>query len=87
MKTLLREVRESPSIYMPVPARIPAARTLTELEKLYTIELPYGLNSDHDPGQFVQVSLFGVGEAPIAFVRRPAAATAPLSCVCATWAT
>ncbi|MBK7896831.1 MAG: FAD/NAD(P)-binding protein [Anaerolineaceae bacterium] len=71
MKTLLREVRESPSIYMPVPARITAVRTLTELEKLYTIELPYGLTLDHDPGQFVQVSLFGVGEAPISICSSP----------------
>ena len=71
MKTLLREVRESPSIYMPVPARITAVRTLTELEKLYTIELPYGLTLDHDPGQFVQVSLFGVGEAPISVCSSP----------------
>ncbi len=71
MKTLLREVRESPSIYMPVPAKITAVRSLTELEKLYTIELPYGLTLDHDPGQFVQVSLFGIGEAPISICSSP----------------
>ncbi|KAA3657083.1 MAG: oxidoreductase [Chloroflexi bacterium] len=71
MKTLLREVRESPSIYMPVPAKITAVRSLTELEKLYTVELPYGLTLDHDPGQFVQVSLFGVGEAPISICSSP----------------
>ncbi len=71
MQTLLREVRESPSIYMPVPAKITAVRSLTELEKLYTIELPYGLALDHDPGQFVQVSLFGVGEAPISICSSP----------------
>lgn len=71
MKTLLREVRESPSIYMPVPAKITAVRSLTELEKLYSIELPYGLTLDHDPGQFVQVSLFGVGEAPISVCSSP----------------
>lgn len=71
MKTLLREVRESPSIYMPVPAKITAVRALTELEKLYTIELPYGLTLDHDPGQFVQVSLFGIGEAPISICSSP----------------
>lgn len=56
---------------MPVPAKITAVRTLTELEKLYTIELPYGLTLDHDPGQFVQVSLFGVGEAPISICSSP----------------
>ena len=71
MTTLLREVRESPSIYMPVPAKITAVRSLTELEKLFTIELPYGLTLDHDPGQFVQVSLFGIGEAPISICSSP----------------
>ncbi|MCP5095667.1 MAG: oxidoreductase [Chloroflexi bacterium] len=71
MKTLLREVRESPSIYMPLPAKITAVRTLTNFEKLYTVELPYGLTLDHDPGQFVQVSVFGVGEAPISICSSP----------------
>ena len=71
MKTLLREVRESPSIYMPVPAKITAVRSLTKLEKIYTVELPYGLTLDHDPGQFVQVSLFGIGEAPISICSSP----------------
>lgn len=71
MKPLLREVRESPSIYMPVPARITAVRTLTPHEKVYTITLPGGLSLDHDPGQFVQVSVFGVGEAPISVCSSP----------------
>lgn len=71
MKTLLREVRESPSIYMPIPARITAVRTLTPFEKLYTVALPPELTLDHDPGQFVQVTLFGVGEAPISICSSP----------------
>lgn len=71
MKTLLQEVRESPSIYMPVPARITAVRTLTKYEKLYTIALPPNTTLDHDPGQFVQVTLFGVGEAPISICSSP----------------
>lgn len=71
MTTLLREVRESPSIYMPVPAKITAVRSLTALEKMFTLELPYGLTLDHDPGQFVQVSLFGIGEAPISICSSP----------------
>lgn len=71
MKPLLREVRESPSIYMPILARITAVRTLTALEKVYTITLPTGLSLDHDPGQFVQVTVFGVGEAPISICSSP----------------
>ena len=71
MKPLLQEVRESPSIYMPVPARITAVRTLTQHEKLYTVSLPPNTTLDHDPGQFVQVTLFGVGEAPISICSSP----------------
>lgn len=70
-QTLLREVRESDSIYMPVLAKILAVRTMTQYEKLYTVELPGGLHLDHDPGQFVQVSVFGVGEAPISICSSP----------------
>ena len=44
---------------------------LTELEKLYRIVLPDGEALDHDPGQFVEVSLFGVGEAPISICSSP----------------
>ena len=44
---------------------------LTEHEKLFEIRLPEGESLDHDPGQFVQVSLFGVGEAPISICSSP----------------
>ncbi len=44
---------------------------LTEHEKLFEIMLPEGESLDHDPGQFVQVSLFGVGEAPISICSSP----------------
>jgi len=44
---------------------------LTEMEKLFKIILPNGESLDHDPGQFVQVSLFGVGEAPISLCSSP----------------
>jgi NAD(P)H-flavin reductase len=68
---LLEEVRQSESIYMPVPARITAVSSLTPLEKLFTIELPYGLSLDHAPGQFVELSVLGVGEAPISITSSP----------------
>jgi NAD(P)H-flavin reductase len=62
---------ENTSIYLPAPARITAVRTLTELEKLFTIELPNGLSLGHEPGQFVEMSVFGVGEAPISISSSP----------------
>ena len=71
MSMLLEEVRRSESIYMPVPARITAVTPLTPLEKLFTIELPYDLSLEHEPGQFVEVSVLGVGEAPISITSSP----------------
>jgi len=44
---------------------------LTAMEKMFEIELPGGETLDHDPGQFVEVSLFGVGEAPISICSSP----------------
>lgn len=51
--------------------RIVDVNTLTELEKLFRVELPQGETLNHDPGQFVEVSLFGVGEAPISVCSSP----------------
>jgi sulfite reductase subunit B len=59
------------SIYLPQPARILDVRPMTALEKLFTLELPNGLTLGHNPGQFVEVSVFGVGEAPISISSSP----------------
>ncbi|HOJ16580.1 MAG: FAD/NAD(P)-binding protein [Caldisericia bacterium] len=58
------------TIYTPVTATIKSVRNLTELEKLFEIELPQG-RLGHKPGQFVQVEVFGVGEAPISVTSPP----------------
>ncbi len=59
------------SLYMPVQAEIVSVRTLTRLEKLFEIRLPEGRPLGHAPGQFVQVSLPGVGECPISICSSP----------------
>jgi len=59
------------SLYLPVRARIAEVRPLTRLEKLYRIELPDGMSLQHQPGQFVEVSVLGVGEAPISISSSP----------------
>jgi len=87
MTTTLKQVLESPSIYLPTTARIVATRPMANTEKVFTIELPKGLSLNHRPGQFVGVSVLGVGEAPISISSSPAAATAPLNSVCARPAT
>jgi len=59
------------SMYIPSPARIAKVEPLTALEKLFMIELPWGQSLGHQPGQFVEVSLFGIGEAPISISSSP----------------
>jgi NAD(P)H-flavin reductase len=59
------------SIYIPSPARVARIEQLTGLEKLCTVELPWGQSLGHQPGQFVGVSILGVGEAPISISSSP----------------
>ena len=59
------------SVYRPVMARLLKVEQMTELEKLFTVELPGGRSLGNEPGQFVEVSLFGIGEAPISISSSP----------------
>ena len=59
------------STYLPEMARLTQVKQATALEKLFTIELPDGRNLGHDPGQFVMLSVLGVGEAPISITSSP----------------
>jgi sulfhydrogenase subunit gamma (sulfur reductase) len=58
-------------LFMPSMARIRKIEQMTELEKVFTIELPGDLSLGHRPGQFVEVSVLGVGEAPISISSSP----------------
>lgn len=59
------------TIYLPEPARILKVESMTEREKLFTLELVSGRSLNHQPGQFVEVSVLGVGEAPISITSSP----------------
>lgn len=59
------------SVFLPVVATIEDVTTETALEKIYTVRLPGGQNLGHVPGQFVMVSIPGVGEAPISVMSSP----------------
>jgi len=59
------------SVYRPVMARLLKVEQMTEMEKLFTLELPGGRSLGNEPGQFVEVSLFGIGEAPISISSSP----------------
>lgn len=58
-------------LYLPTLARITRVQTMTNLEKLFNLELPQGMSLGHRPGQFVEVSILGVGEAPISISSSP----------------
>ncbi|MCJ7494753.1 MAG: FAD/NAD(P)-binding protein [Deltaproteobacteria bacterium] len=59
------------SIYLPILAEIVRTEQLTKMEKLFEIKLQNGQELGHQPGQFVEVSLFGIGEAPISVSSSP----------------
>ncbi len=59
------------SIYEPLMARLTDVQQMTATEKLFRIELPGGEELGHDPGQFVMLSVLGVGEAPISVTSAP----------------
>jgi len=59
------------SIYLPEPAKLNKVEKLSENETLFEIELLERKSLNHKPGQFVEVSVFGVGEAPISVSSAP----------------
>jgi sulfhydrogenase subunit gamma (sulfur reductase) len=62
---------ELEDIYRPVMAEIKDVRRLTSMEVFYSLELPGGADLGHRPGQFVELSIFGVGEAPFSISSAP----------------
>ncbi|MGC8817233.1 MAG: FAD/NAD(P)-binding protein [Candidatus Hadarchaeum sp.] len=59
------------TIYKPEIALIKRVEVLTETERLFDLEMLSGKRLDHRPGQFVELSIFGVGEAPISISSAP----------------
>jgi NAD(P)H-flavin reductase len=59
------------SPYIPEKATIQKITQLTETEKLFLLSLDSGRSLGHAPGQFVEVSLFGIGEGPISISSPP----------------
>ncbi|MGD1075518.1 MAG: FAD/NAD(P)-binding protein, partial [Thermodesulfovibrionales bacterium] len=52
--------------------KIIRTKRMTEHEKLFEIALDGGTSLDHEPGQFIMLSLFGVGEIPVSISSSPA---------------
>jgi len=59
------------NLYLPRAAEITKVRPLTATEKLFEIRLLDGKDLGHRPGQFVELSILGIGEAPISVTSSP----------------
>jgi sulfite reductase subunit B len=71
----LRTIREGGSIpndlYLPRPARLIKVRTLGAREKVFDFQFTDGRILGQKPGQFVEISAPGIGEAPISISSSP----------------
>ncbi len=61
---------KAPSPYVPRMARITEAAQMTETERFFRLKME-GEPLRYEPGQFVGVTVFGVGEAPISICSSP----------------
>lgn len=66
-----KQVIEVDPLYSPMEGTIVDAKQMTDSEKYFKIKLEGGRELGHMPGQFVQFSLLGVGEAPISISSSP----------------
>jgi len=58
-------------LYVPTIATVARNDPMTATERIFEIEMPGGRPLGHQPGQFVEVSVLGVGEAPISVSSSP----------------
>lgn len=65
------DVGSGEELHLPMPATVTRVQMMTETEILLEIQLDSGEPLGHDPGQFVEVSIMGIGEAPISVSSPP----------------
>ena len=70
-----KEVDAGLDLHEPRPATIQRVEQLTEKEMLFEVKLDSGKSLGHEPGQFVEVSIVGTGEAPISVSSPPGGTT------------
>jgi len=59
------------ALYLPLSCRVESVKDLTPTEKLFRLQRLDGEPFGHMPGQFMQVSILGIGEAPISVSSSP----------------
>jgi len=68
---MVKEASRGNELYAPIPAELTRVETLGPKEKLFEFKLIDGKELGHRPGQFVEVSVLGLGEAPISITSSP----------------
>lgn len=58
-------------VYLPEPATLTKKQPLTETEMLFEFKLDSGRELGHMPGQFAELSIPGIGEAPLSISSSP----------------
>lgn len=71
MRAELDIKKKDVNLYLPEKVRIKRVEQFTEIENFFEVELLERENLGHVPGQFVQVTLLGIGEAPISVSSAP----------------
>jgi len=71
MNTKLDLQKPNEKLYVPESAKIVALKDFTDTDKYFKLELLSGKSLGNAPGQFVQVSALGIGEAPISISSSP----------------
>jgi len=67
----MKKTKLTDSEYLIKSGKILRTKEMTKQEKFFEIALAGGESLDHEPGQFVMVSVPGVGEAPISISSSP----------------
>ena len=73
MRNKLNLQEKNLKLYLPERAKILKIRSFTTNEKYFELALLDRATSGHLPGQFFQVSVLGIGEAPISITSPPSA--------------
>ncbi|MDR4506012.1 MAG: FAD/NAD(P)-binding protein [Candidatus Scalindua sp.] len=64
-------MKNNNSIFLPEIAEVVSTRQLTEMEKYIELKIKNSAEFNFNPGQFIQISVFGIGEAPISISSSP----------------
>jgi len=71
----MSECCSNKDIYLPETATLVKKEQMTEWEQFFEFKLDSGKPLGHNPGQFVEVSIPGIGEAPISVSSSPSGDT------------